>query len=68
MQEKIDAINAMIRDIQDALRAVRSEPSNLSRTAHAYFDLLDSEIACLIGDVERLAAMLPAQPQQEQQP
>lgn len=66
MQEKIDAIKAMIRDVQDALRAIRSEPSNLSRTALAYFDMLDSEIACLIGDVERLASMLP--PEEEKQP
>lgn len=67
MQEKIEAIKAMIQDIQDALRAVRSEPSNLSKPALAYFDLLDAEIACLIGNVERLSAMLPVQPQQEKQ-
>lgn len=70
MQDKIDAINAMIQDVQDALRAVRSEyqPEQLSPTARMYFDLIDAEIVCLHGNVERLVQFLPVQPQQEKQP
>lgn len=63
MQEKIEALKSMIKDLQDAMRAIRSEyqPEQLSETAQAYFHLIDTEIHMLHGDVERLSQFLPAQ-------